>query len=225
MASFEQHVNGAVVATGVAIVPLYSASLLDVHQSLIVLALGIVGGVLPDLDSDNSRPLQIVFKIFSIFLPLIILLSLFENAPLLKLIGYWFLASILLHLTVFKLFIMFTSHRGIFHSIPMGIVFGQITTYTFLNYLNYDLIFSTLAGIFVTFGFMVHLLLDELVSLNALGLRVKKSFGTAFKFYDRYNLFGTLILYIVIGVFLYITPINTDIFIQIFEIMKNVKVI
>jgi len=225
MASFEQHVNGAVVATGVAIVPLYSASLLDVNQSLIVLALGIVGGVLPDLDSDNSRPLQIVFKIFSIFLPLIILLSLFENASLLKLIGYWFLASIFLQLTIFKLFTMFTTHRGVFHSIPMGVLFGQITTYTFLNSLHYDLIFSTIAGIFVTFGFFVHLLLDELVSLNALGLRVKKSFGTAFKLYDRENLLGTVLLYIFIGIFLYITPINTDIFIQIFEIMKSVKVI
>jgi len=225
MASFEQHVNGAVVATGVAIVPLYSASLLNVNQSLIVLALGIIGGVLPDLDSDNSKPLQIVFKIFSIFLPLIILLSLFEHSSLVKLIGYWLLASVLLHLTVFKLFIKLTVHRGIFHSIPMGVVFGQITTYLFLNSLHYNLIFSTLAGIFISFGFMVHLLLDELVSLNALGLRVKKSFGTAFKLYDKNNIFGTLVLYIIIGLLFYFTPIKQDIFMQIFEIMKNVKVI
>ncbi|MEA2098714.1 MAG: metal-dependent hydrolase [Campylobacterota bacterium] len=225
MASFEQHVNGAVVATGVAIVPLYSASLLDVHQSLIVLALGIVGGVLPDLDSDNSKPLQIVFKIFSIFLPLIFLLALFENESLVKLIGYWVLASILLHLTIFKLFTMLTVHRGVIHSIPMGIVFGQITIYIFFYSLNYDLIFSTLAGIFLSFGFMVHLLLDELVSLNALGLRMKKSFGTAFKLYDRDNLLGTLILYMFIVTFFYFTPVDTDVFFQIFEIMKNVRVI
>ena len=225
MASFEQHVNGAVIATGIAIIPLHSASLLDVHQSLIILALGIVGGVLPDLDSDNSKPLQIVFKIFSIFFPLFIVLGLSEKISLVELVGYWLLFSLILHLTIFKLFIKLTSHRGIFHSIPMGILVGVSSTYIFHYQLNYELIFSTIGGIFLSFGYMVHLLLDELVSLNALGLRVKRSFGTAFKLYDKNNKLGTLILYILIAYLYYKSPINSDIFVQMFETMKNVKLI
>ena len=224
MASFEQHVNGAVIATGVMIVPLHSASLLNVEQSLIALSLGLIGGILPDLDSDHSKPLQIVFKIFSIFLPLIILLSLFGESTLFELMGYWILSSFLLHITLFKIFTTITIHRGVVHSIPMGILFGQITTYLFYTSLEYDIVFSTLAGLFLTYGFFIHLLLDELVSLNALGIKMKKSFGTAFKLYDANNIFGTLFLYILVIGFFFLIPINTDIFIEIFEIMKNVKV-
>ena len=224
MASFEQHVNGAVIATGIMIVPLHTASLLNVEQSLIALALGLIGGILPDLDSDNSKPLQIVFKIFSIFLPLIILLSLFGESTLFELMGYWILSSFILHITLFKIFTTITIHRGVVHSVPMGILFGQITTYIFYTSLSYDIIFSTLAGLFLTYGFFIHLLLDELVSLNALGIKMKKSFGTAFKFYDANNIFGTLFLYILVIGFFFLIPINTDVFMEIFEVMKNVKV-
>ena len=223
MASFEQHLNGAVIATGVAIAPLHSASLINVEQSLIVLGLGVIGGVLPDLDSDNSKPIQIVFKIFSIFLPLLIILSIADNLSLLYLIGAWLASSLILNLTLFKLFLTLTTHRGIFHSIPMGIFLGQVTMYIFYKQLHYDIIFSTIAGGFLLFGFLIHLLLDELVSLNALGISIKKSFGTAFKLYDRKNMFGTIFLYIAIVTFFFFIPLKLDIFIDIFEIMRNIK--
>ena len=225
MASFEQHVNGAVIATGVVIAPLHTASLIDVSQSLIVLGLGVVGGVLPDLDSDNSKPIQIVFKMVSIFLPLLIILSISENLSLTYLIGYWLISTLILRITLFKLFLVLTSHRGIFHSIPMGIVFGQITTLIFYYQLHYDLRFATIAGIFVVFGFFIHLLLDEFVSLNALGLRMKNSFGSAFKLYDKNNLFGTVILYMLIISFFFLVPIKEHLFIEMFEILKNIKLL
>ena len=225
MASFEQHVNGAVIATGSIIAPLHSASLIDVTQSLICLSLGLVGGILPDLDSDNSKPVQIVFKIISIFFPLIIILSILSDLSLVYLVGYWLLSTLVLRVTLFKLFISFTTHRGIFHSIPMGIVFGQITTLVFYKFFYYDLVFSTIAGIFLFFGFIVHLLLDELVSINVLGVRIKKSFGTAFKFYDKENLFGTVLLYCFIVLFFYFIPVKVDIFLDIYEVVKNIKLI
>ena len=101
---------------------------------------------------------------------------------------------------------------------------AQGTTYIFYYTLEYDLIFSTIAGAFLLFGFIIHLLLDEIVSLNLLGFNIKKSFGSALKLYDRENLLGTVILYIIIIVFFFFTPIKVDVFVEIFEIMKNVKV-
>ena len=224
MASFEQHVNGAVIATGVVIAPLHAASLIDVEQSLIALALGLVGGILPDLDSDNSTPIQIVFKILSIFLPLLAILTFTNGLPLAHLMGIWLVSGFILHLTLFKFFLSLTTHRGVIHSIPMGIVLAQGTTYIFYYTLEYDIIFSTIAGGFLLFGFIVHLLLDEFVSLNLLGFNIKKSFGSALKFYDRDNILGTVFLYIAIGVLFYFTPIKIDVFVDIFEIMKNVRV-
>ena len=223
MASFEQHVNGAVIATGVMIVPLHTASIIDVTQSLIVLGLGLVGGVLPDLDSDNSKPIQIFFKIISIFFPLIIILSIPNNLSLFYLVGYWLVSIFLLRLTLFQLFMSFTTHRGIFHSIPMGVVFAQITMLIFYKIFDFDVTFSTIAGIFLLFGFLVHLLLDEFVSINVLGVRMKKSFGTAFKLYDRENIIGTLLLYLFIIIFFYLVPIEINIFTDIYEVIKKIK--
>jgi len=225
LALFEQHVNGAVIATGIVIVPLHSASIIDSKESLIVLALGLIGGVLPDLDSDNSKPIQIVFKITSIFLPLVIVLSISKELSVLYLVGYWLLATLMLRITLFKLFTAFTTHRGIFHSIPMGLFFGQTTLFIFYKFFNYDITFSTIAGSFLFFGYLVHLLLDELVSLNALGVRMKKSFGTAFKLYDKENLIGTALLYLFIISFFFFIPIKIEIFNEIFNVLKSVRLI
>lgn len=223
MASFEQHVNGAVISSGVLIVPLHSASIIQTTESVILLALGLIGGVLPDLDSDNSKPIQIVFKIISIFLPLLVILAIPNDLSIFYLVIYWLLSTLILRVTLFQFFISFTTHRGIFHTIPMGIVFAQITIYLLYKVFDYDLVFSTIAGTFLFFGFVVHLLLDELVSLNALGIRMKKSFGTAFKFYDSQNLVGTLFLYIFIVLFFIYLPIKVDIFLDIFDVLKNTK--
>jgi len=223
MASFEQHVNGAVIASGAIIVPLHTASIIDVTQSLIALGLGLVGGVLPDLDSDNSKPIQIVFKIISIFFPLVVILSIPNDFSLFYLVCYWLFATLALRITLFQLFISFTTHRGIFHSIPMGIVFAQITTFIFYKIFHFGLAFSTIAGIFLFFGFLIHLLLDEFVSINVLGVRMKKSFGTAFKLYDRENLFGTFLLYLFIILFFYFFPIEINIFTNIYEVIIKIK--
>jgi len=223
MASFEQHINGAVIATGAIIVPLHTASIIDVTQSLIALGLGLVGGVIPDLDSDNSKPIQIVFKIISIFLPLIIILSIPNNLSLIYLVAYWLVSTLILRVTLFKIFISFTRHRGIFHSIPMGVLFAQMTTLVFYKIFHFNLSFSTIAGIFLLFGFLIHLLLDEFVSINVLGVKMKKSFGTAFKLYDSGNIFGTLLLYLFIILYFYFIPIETNIFTDIYEVVKKIK--
>jgi hypothetical protein len=224
MASFEQHLNGAVIASGVIIVPLHSAGMLSIEGSFIMLSLGIIGGILPDLDSDSSKPLQIVFKIISIFAPILVLLTLKQSFPLIVMIAIWIFASLLLHLILFRSFIALTKHRGIIHSIPMGILFGQVTTAVFLYKLHYELAFATLAGFFILYGYLIHLLLDEIVSLNALGLRIKHSFGTAFKLFDFKNWIGSIILYILIALFAYNIPFYEEGFIQIFNVLKSIKI-
>jgi hypothetical protein len=224
MATFEQHINGAVIATGVAIVPLHNAGLLSVNESVIVLALGIIGGVLPDLDSDSSKPIQIVFKILAIFLPLLALLGLSLELPLSYLVGVWIFSGLVLHLTLFKFLLSLTHHRGVFHSIPMGIVIAQIFFSIFHHIIGYSIEFSTIAGLFMFYGFMIHLILDEIVSLNIFGIKIKHSFGSALKLYDKNNLYGTLGLYLFIGLFFLYIPIAHDIFLKIFEVMQNVEV-
>ena len=223
MASFEQHLNSAVVATGVAIAPLYSSNLIDMDQALGLLVFGIFGGVLPDIDSENSKPLQVCFKILSIFLPLVAILTLLDSLSISKMLAIWGVSSLLLHFIIFRLFINITSHRGIFHSIPMGLLYSLGIYFIFSKLLEFDMLYSMLCGIFLFLGYIVHLLLDELVSLNALGISIKKSFGTALKLYDKNNLIGTIVVYSLIIVFLFITPIQIDDVTKIVDSFHNIK--
>lgn len=225
MASFEQHVNVTVIATGIVIAPLHTAGLLDINQSLVALGLGLVGGMLPDLDSNNSKPIQIVFKILSIFLPLLVLLAVFDDLSIAKMLIIWLGASLFLHLGVFKVFLSLTTHRGIFHSIPMGLLFAQLTTLIFHYILDITMTTSLISGFFIFFGFMTHLLLDEIFSVNALGLRMKKSFGTALKVYDKNNHMGSIVLYALVIILFFIIPIESELFINIFDTLKNVKIL
>lgn len=211
MASFEQHVNGAVIGTGVMLTPVYSANIISINEALAILAFGTIGGVLPDLDSEKSKPIQISFKIISVILPFIAILFFSKEMSIVSILTTWFITSMILHFLFFRAFINLTVHRGIFHSIPMGLFIGQLTIVILHNIFSIDIIQSTLCGIFLFFGFIIHLILDELVSLNALGIHMKRSLGSALKVYDKKNLKGTLIVYVLIVLSFIIFPLEVDV--------------
>jgi len=223
MASFEQHLNTAVISSGLIIAPLHASGILDINQSLLALTFGLIGGALPDIDSDNSKPVQIIFRILSIFVPLMVLLSISTPLSIVTMLLFWLVSSSVLYLIFFKLLLSFTVHRGVFHSIPMGLLMGQGVIYLFYFILQFDIATSTIAGLFLFFGFLTHLILDELVSLNAFGMEVKKSLGTALKLYDRENLIGTSIVYILIVTLYFILPLNYDNIIEGLEVLKEIK--
>ncbi|MEA1915931.1 MAG: metal-dependent hydrolase [Campylobacterota bacterium] len=222
MASFEQHVNFAVVATGVIITPLHVAGILSVNESIVALFLGIFGGILPDLDSDTSKPLKIAFKMLSIFLPLLILLTISTKMSIVYMALLWGLSSTILQVVVFEIFTLTTKHRGVIHSIPMAIVVGLLSTNIFYYGLHVDKSFSTVAGFFIFYGFIIHLILDEIFSVNAFGMRMKKSFGTAFKLYDKSNMFGTAIAYGAVVLLFIVTPLQLDIVKNIFTSLSSI---
>jgi len=210
MALFDQHVNGAVVASGVMVSALFASSLVGVSEAVSLLTIGIIGGVLPDLDSSNSKPVQITFRIFSIFLPFIVILSFIKELPLVYIFGIWIASALILEYGVFKLFLKITRHRGLFHSIPMGVFMGLLLYNALYLFTDTTKSVAFLSGFMLFYGYMVHLLLDEIVSLNALGMRVKKSFGTAMKLYDKNNLLGTGVLYLAIYTLFTVNPIHIN---------------
>src|SRR5688572_31495513 len=83
---------------------------------------------------------------------------------------------------VAELFKRYTVHRGMWHSIPACITCGLIA---FLIVAGNDLAPRAFKAGAVSLGFFSHLVIDELWSLGlARGrLSVKKSFGTALKFW------------------------------------------
>lgn len=198
MAAFKEHFNIGTVATGVVVVALHAAGLLDLSESFTALFIGIVGALLPDIDSDNSKPLQVVFRILSVSVPLLVLLAFFPAMPVLRIVILWVVFALLFKATLFKLFLHLTHHRGIFHSIPMGVLFAQLTLLFGYYVEKVGLQASTIYAFTLFFGFMTHLVLDEIYSVDAFGARMKKSFGSACKLYDKYNVTGTVIVYVLI---------------------------
>lgn len=223
MASFAQHVNTAVVVSGIAIAPLYSSSLIDINQALALLFFGLLGGVLPDVDIENSKPIQITSSILSIFIPLLAILVLLESLSISKMLLLWFSSALILHFIIFQILLNLTIHRGIFHSIPMGIFLAYALTTLFSVVLEYGNLFSLLCGLFLFVGFVIHLLLDELVSLNAFGMSFKSSLGTALKLYDKENLIGTVFLYVSIVALFVLYPISFDDLSKIIDSLQNIK--
>ena len=55
-------------------------------------------------------------------------------------------------------------------------------------------------------GYMVHLVLDEIYSVDVLGTRVKRSFGTAVKFYDGRRIDHSIAMAVATVAVLLVTP-------------------
>lgn len=85
---------------------------------------------------------------------------------------------------VAELFKRFTVHRGMWHSVPACLIAGLIA-FLLVSGVNLDVrVFKAVA---VMVGFMSHLVLDEIWSFSLKGGRfqIKKSFGTAIKFWGK----------------------------------------
>lgn len=182
MAAFRQHVTfSSVLGVG------YAASLTyaGMEWTHSVLAGGLCGvaGMLPDLDSDSGKPVRELFGLAAAIAPLLLMRRLEritespEGAILLAALLY-----VLIRFGASWLFKMLTVHRGMFHSLPAALIAGE------LAFLAHDcpepngrLILA--GGVLV--GFLSHLVLDELSSVDAAGLRLNKSAGSAMKLFSR----------------------------------------
>ena len=77
-----------------------------------------------------------------------------------------------------------TVHRGMFHSIPALIIASELT---FLCYYSDEVRVRLLMAVGVGVGFLSHLILDEMYSVQWDGIRIrlKKSAGSALKFMGK----------------------------------------
>ncbi len=75
------------------------------------------------------------------------------------------------------LFKQFTIHRGVFHSIPAAGIYA-LSVYLFIGTALPGLERLVLSSVALA-GFLSHLILDEIWSVDFMGARLKRSFGTA----------------------------------------------
>jgi len=223
MASFNTHLSVATVAVGVITVPLLSWGMINIYEAILLLFFGVIGGMLPDIDSDNSIPVKITMKIFSLIIPLLVIFNFTSQLELLKIFALWILFSIVLYMIFTYGFLKLTVHRGIFHTIGMGVVCGELVALFLINSLGLEENLAMLAGLYVLFGYLTHLLLDEVYSVDLYNSKLKRSFGSAFKIYDKKNIVGSIFVNALAIALFYMLPNLLKLLNEIENIVQNVK--
>ncbi|MCA9041857.1 MAG: metal-dependent hydrolase [Planctomycetaceae bacterium] len=166
-----------------------------------------MSGMLPDVDSETGKPVQKIFGILAAVVPMMMMErfrevgTTQEQIILLAICTYtairYGFSYILGKLSV---------HRGMKHSIPALFIAAQTVM---LVYRSDELAVKGLMGIAVAIGFLSHLLLDELYSVEFTGTRLKlnKAAGSALKFVGK-NFYPNIFTYTVLMFVTYLTLVQ-----------------
>ena len=185
MANFKTHITtSGLLGVGYAATGHLSYGM-PLQSSILAGGLCTLAGVLPDVDSDNAVILRESLAFVSIFTPML-LLDRFQQP-------YWTSETIVLITALSYVIIRFgggellrryTVHRGMWHSIPAALVAGLIVYYL-CNCADEAIRWFKAGSVMI--GYVWHLLLDEVFSVDNRGrrLRFKRSFGTALKFFGN----------------------------------------
>ncbi len=174
-----------------------------------ILAAGVttVGGMLPDLDSQSGVPVREMFGLAAIVCPLTLVPRLYHNGVSQEgILATLLFSYVIIRYGFSRIFKRITVHRGMFHSIPAMLIAGLMV---YLGYQSPDNRLRVLFGVGVMIGFLSHLLLDELYSVDIRGVKVKlnKFAGTAVKFVSP-SVPATAVCYALLGGLLYLAYLD-----------------
>ncbi len=157
---------------------------MSLESGMLAAGLCAVSGMLPDLDSDSGIPLRETSMFVAAVAPMLMIdrfrdLGLSHEAMALAAM----LVYIAIRFVAVEFFKRYTVHRGMWHSIPAAASVGMLA-YLMMPCPSESIrVYKSMA---VVTGFMVHLTMDEIWSIDmSRGFRLKSSFGTALKFYGK----------------------------------------
>jgi hypothetical protein len=210
MADFKTHMIGAAAVSGVAATSLVLVGIAGNGAVAGYFVLGVIGGLLPDLDSDTSIPVRVAFTVLAIWACFLLVFHLGQRYSLAELILLWIACYLMVRYGVFMLFAQITVHRGLFHSLPAAAAAALFTVLVAYRIFGQSALEAWMCGAFVLLGFLVHLLLDEIYSVDLTGVQLKRSFGTAFNLGSASNPYGTAALYGAVAGLFYLSPPASD---------------
>ena len=184
MANFNTHLFVAASASITAAATTYSNNLIELLDIPWFIFLGTIGGLLPDIDSDHSRPLKLLFDALAILAALVTILTYKDQYEMQYLFIIASGAFFIVRFPVLSAFKSLTVHRGVFHSLLSATFFTLLTVCISHTVLHSSIYFAWMSGLFIGFGFTIHLILDECYSVDLSNAKFKRSFGTAFKLFS-----------------------------------------
>ena len=195
MAGFKTHITvSTVLGVGYATAA-YVVFRAPVDSCIVAGGLCSIAGMLPDLDSDSGTPVRETISLISAAVPMLMInrfrhLGWTEEGMATAAIVIY----CIMRFGVAALFKRFTVHRGMWHSIPACATAGLLT---FLIASGEDFNIRAFKACGVVLGFMSHLVVDEIWSFQVGpngAVRIKRSFGTAIKFWGD-SMLGNVSVY------------------------------
>ena len=184
MANFKTHITTSTVL-GFGYAGLGYAAGASPEAALLAGGLCGIAGMLPDIDSDKGIPLRETMSFISAIVPLLLIdrmqhLGLSYESMILTGGALY----IFFRFGVTRLIARYTVHRGMFHSIPAALIFAGLA-FLMCGCSNISLRYYKAGAVFL--GFMSHLVLDEIYSIEIKRgrVRVKNSSGTALKIWGN----------------------------------------
>lgn len=196
MANFQQHFWYGVITTTLCSLAGYLQFGLTRVQALCAAFLGTLASLAPDLDHPEGVPGKVMADALSALAPIGFVLYLpleYRNRFALE---HWIVLFFTVHLSVkyfyFYLIARLTDHRGMFHSIPSAILCGELVCLMFchLPWLN-----RLTIAVICSAGYLTHLVLDEIYSVEWAKMETKRSLGTALDLGD-FREFSTWLVYL-----------------------------
>ena len=203
MADFKTHITtSTVLGVGYGVAG-YMAGI-PPESCLLATGMCSVAGMLPDLDSDSGIPYRESMAFAAAIVPMM-MIDRFEHLHLSH--ESMILVGALIYITIrfglAELFRRYTVHRGMFHSLPAAAMAGLVA-FVICEVPQFEVrIYKSVA---VVLGFLSHLILDEIYSIQVKGgVRIKKSFGSALKLWSKsrwanISTYGKLVLLIAIAI-------------------------
>src|SRR5690606_33148180 len=128
MADFRTHLSVAAVGGSALAVAAWQAQLLAPGEAVAAALLTAFGGILPDVDSDHSHAVRLVFSVAAVLAVIagaVLLRPWLEAGTLLVTCGGLYLAVRYVLAPIFK---QFSVHRGIWHSLLAAVLCGLATS-------------------------------------------------------------------------------------------------
>lgn len=206
MANFRMHLTAAAVGSGLLSTAFLGAEVVRPDEMILLSVVGTLGGILPDIDLDHSSPTRAMFTALALVLAFLVV---FKYAGRYSILELWLIGGLVfggVRYVGWRMFAGLTVHRGIFHSVVAALFFWFLTTTLGHYVFEFGRVLAWMVGLFVFVGYLLHLCLDEMCSVDFMNARLKRSFGTALKIIDYQNARTSVVMVVAMLVMYFMTP-------------------
>jgi hypothetical protein len=206
MANFPTHITVGTAVSGALATATVAADLVAPENIVAVTLAGVLGSVLPDIDLEESRPAKAMFSGLAIFFSFAVLFGLGRHYSIAEMLVLWLGTFFFVRYVAKEAFFRFSYHRGVWHSLLALVFCAFVTAWVFHKLLGRDESVAWLAAAFMAAGYLTHLILDEIYSVDVMDTRIKASFGTALKLFDYRHLGHSAVMAAAVALMFMATP-------------------